>query len=281
MKHVVMYSGGVGSWAATKRVAEQHGTDDLILLFADTKKKNDKHPHRGEDEDLYRFLEEGAANIGGRLEWISRGMNIWDTFEQSRYMGNTRVDPCSRMLKREMCRKWVEENFKPEEVTLYVGIDWSEIHRLPGNQNAWQPYRVEAPMCEAPYLTKDDVFESLQLFGIKRPRLYDMGFAHNNCGGFCVKAGLGQFYTLLKNMPERYAYHEFKQEELFSVLGKRAPFLRQTVNGEKHYLSLKQFREQVEANERNEQQVEIDLLDIGGCGCFSDVAEEVPKIQSA
>lgn len=32
MKHIVMYSGGVGSWAAAKRVAEKHGTENLILL---------------------------------------------------------------------------------------------------------------------------------------------------------------------------------------------------------------------------------------------------------
>ena len=32
---VVMFSGGIGSWAAAKRVAEAHGTDDLVLLFAD------------------------------------------------------------------------------------------------------------------------------------------------------------------------------------------------------------------------------------------------------
>lgn len=44
-KRVVMFSGGVGSWAAAKRVAERRGTDGLILLFADTK---------SEDEDTYR-----------------------------------------------------------------------------------------------------------------------------------------------------------------------------------------------------------------------------------
>ena len=29
VKHVVMFSGGVGSWAAAKRVAQTWGTDDL------------------------------------------------------------------------------------------------------------------------------------------------------------------------------------------------------------------------------------------------------------
>jgi hypothetical protein len=30
-----MFSGGIGSWATAKRVAEKHGTDDLYLLFSD------------------------------------------------------------------------------------------------------------------------------------------------------------------------------------------------------------------------------------------------------
>jgi hypothetical protein len=36
LKHVVMFSGGIGSWAAAKRVAAQFGQTDLMSLFADT-----------------------------------------------------------------------------------------------------------------------------------------------------------------------------------------------------------------------------------------------------
>lgn len=36
MKHVVSYSGGIGSALSAIRVAIRYGTADLILLFADT-----------------------------------------------------------------------------------------------------------------------------------------------------------------------------------------------------------------------------------------------------
>lgn len=52
---VQMSSGGTGSWAAARRVADWYGTDDMVLLFADT---------LVEDEDLYRFLMEAAQDIG-------------------------------------------------------------------------------------------------------------------------------------------------------------------------------------------------------------------------
>ncbi len=62
--------------------------------------------------------------------------------------------------------------------------------------------------------------------GIAPPRLYAMGFPHNNCGGFCVKAGQAHFALLLRTMPERYAYHEAKENELRAELGWRQTILR-------------------------------------------------------
>jgi len=36
LEHVVMFSGGIGSWATARRVADEHGPEHLTLLFADT-----------------------------------------------------------------------------------------------------------------------------------------------------------------------------------------------------------------------------------------------------
>ena len=55
MKHVVFYSGGVASYCVAKRVVQQYGTKDVVLLFTDT---NYEH------EDLYRFLDESCARLG-------------------------------------------------------------------------------------------------------------------------------------------------------------------------------------------------------------------------
>jgi hypothetical protein len=53
-----MFSGGAGSWGAARRVADEHGTDDLVLLFADT---------HMEDADLYRFISRGGRRRGREL----------------------------------------------------------------------------------------------------------------------------------------------------------------------------------------------------------------------
>ncbi len=42
MKHVVMFSRGIGSWACAKRVAEKHETENLFLVFTDVKELTDR-----------------------------------------------------------------------------------------------------------------------------------------------------------------------------------------------------------------------------------------------
>jgi hypothetical protein len=91
-----------------------------------------------------------------------------------------------------------------------------------------------------------------------------MDFAHNNCGGFCVRAGQGHFVNLLEKNPALYRYHEEKEQEMRDYLGKDVAMLRRTRNKVKIPLTLRMLREEVEAN-RTDQ---IDMFDIGGCGCF-------------
>ena len=254
--HVVLFSGGVGSWAAAKRVAAEHGTENLYLLFTDTK---------SEDEDLYRFLPEAAENVGGQLIWIADGRDVWETFFDRQFIGNTRVDVCSKALKRDMSRKWFKDNCDPANTVVYLGIDWSELHRYEKARPRWEPFELKAPLCEPPYLTKDQIFDWLASEGIKRPRLYDMGMPHNNCGGFCVKAGHAQFVRLLQVMPERYKYHEEKEEEVRLTTGKDVAILKDRRGGTTKPLTLKVLRERVENGEYKSKRLD----DWGGCGCFA------------
>ncbi|WP_059170470.1 phosphoadenosine phosphosulfate reductase family protein [Bacillus sp. FJAT-27445] len=254
MKHVIMYSGGVGSFMAAKLVAKEVPVENIILLFTDT---------RTEDEDLYRFVEETSIALGVQLVKLCDGRNVWEVFKDVRYLGNSRVAPCTRILKQKPARDWVINNFKPDEVILYVGIDWTEIHRLEKIETNWKPYTIKAPLCEEPYITKEEIYHEILKYGIKIPRLYNMGFAHNNCGGFCVKAGQAHFKNLLLSLPERYSYHENKEEELINFLQKDVSILKRQRNNEIEKITLKKLREEIES-----QSDSIDLFDFGGCGCF-------------
>ncbi len=120
-------------------------------------------------------------------------------------------------------------------------------------------------MCDPPYIDKAQVLSALRAAGIEPPRLYGMGFPHNNCGGFCIKQGMAGFRHLLEVFPERYAYHEGREQELREFLGKDVAILRDRAGGTTTPLTLSTLREQIEAGAENEQLA----LDWGGCGCFS------------
>lgn len=250
-----MYSGGVGSWAAAKRLAvllrDQGNVHQMELLFCDTKI---------EDEDTYRFLRQSAANIGAPLTEIADGRTPWEVFEDKRWIGNSRIAQCSHLLKQVPARKWMEEH--GERATVVVGIDWSEAHRLEAIRKHWAPWPVCAPLCDPPYTSKRDLIAWAEQEGIPQQRLYKMGFAHANCGGFCVRAGVGHFANLYRQMPERYAYHEQREQALREYLGKDQAILSRVRGDEKRPLPLSELRQELEADKQ------VDMLDVGGCGCL-------------
>lgn len=255
MKHVVMFSGGAGSWATALRVREQFGTSDLTLLFADT---------RIEDPDLYRFLHEAAEYIGVPLTIVSDGRTPWQVFRDVRMIGNSRIAPCSHKLKQAPCRKWLTENTDPQDSTLYVGIDWTEDHRLPAIRRGWAPWTVDAPLTRSPLLAKSDYLAQMMDAGITPPLLYELGAPHNNCGGFCVRAGQAHFAWLLRTFPARYEEHERNEQEMRDYLGADVSILRDRSGGKSRPLTLRAYRERLLAGG------EFDPLEWGGCGCFVD-----------
>lgn len=256
MRHIVSYSGGVCSALAAVRVAEKHGTANMVLLFADT---------LIEDEDLYRFNSDFSAFLGVKITRIADGRTPWQVFNDERIIGNPQFDPCSRALKRRLLWRWIKPNCCRDLDIIYLGVDWLEVNRLERTRKWKKGWNIQAPMTMAPYLSKFDMIKQIKEFGIKPPRLYSFGFAHNNCGGFCVKSGQAQFALLLEKFPERYMHHEKQEEALRAKLGDYSILRNRRKdngkNGKASPLTLKAFREGIEAKESHDE------LDWGGCGC--------------
>jgi 3'-phosphoadenosine 5'-phosphosulfate sulfotransferase (PAPS reductase)/FAD synthetase len=255
---IVLLSGGITSWAAAKRVAEIHGTANMTLLFADTGM---------EDEDCYRFVHEGACNIGAPLVILKEGRTPWELFRDQKMIGTSKADICSRMLKRDPLDKWRNENCDPETTKMVVGILWDESHRIDRLQDLCKPWQYIAPLCDKPWISKSQCLEWAAREGLHLPRLYSMGFAHNNCGGFCIKAGRAAFANLLRRMPERYAWHEQQEQETRAWQAangvQMGHVLYKDRNGKRERITLEQFREEIEG--RGD---EFDgANEWGGCGC--------------
>lgn len=81
-------------------------------------------------------LRERAIEALPELVWLVEGRDVWEVFRDRRFLGNSQVDLCSRILKRELADSWamanclrVGELFGPPDL-FAVGIGISERHRF-------------------------------------------------------------------------------------------------------------------------------------------------------
>ena len=261
MKHIVLFSGGASSYVAAKRVLAAQPKGDVILLFNDT---------LSEDWDLYRFLLDAERKLDHAVTRNCEGRDIWRVFKDERMLGFSRVDPCSRILKRRQGDKFISQ-FTPDECVIYAGYQWTEGHRAEKFRAALAPYQCAFPLMERPLLDSCDIQAEVKADGIEIPRLYSMGFAHNNCGGFCIKAGISHFVHLYRVWPERYREFEAKEQEVRDHIGRQdVAVLRDRRGGESKPMTLRDLRERIEAGDES-----LPKYDFGGCGCYLGDAVEV------
>jgi len=299
MSTIAKISGGTGSYSAARKHVDQHGAEGLELLFTDT---------LCEDQDAYRFLIAGAANLLGvdlpkgfipeiedfpawedrpaykafclhlglettrlmpQFHWIADGRDPWDVYERERFLGNSKADPCSKVLKRELADRWLREHCDPAETEIIVGIDYEEIERFEGDEKrktkglrrrmAEQGWTFIAPLCDGPssYASR---LARLKSEGLWLPRLNALGFSHNNCGGFCCKGGHGHWKLMLRAFPERYAYAEMREQQIRELLGDVSMLTDRRGDGVKKVFTLTQLR--------GRQLTDEEAADFGGCNCF-------------
>lgn len=305
-------SGGAGSWLSAKVDMVAHPDAEHRFLFADTlyedadcyrfliegvaylvgRNVSNILP-RAEDFPDYRVagdfdiatysgnpewraflaqLREDATEAIPELAWLVEGRDPWEIFRDKRFLGNSRVDPCSMLAKREIIDAWRDVVADKERDVICVGIGPDEAHRYTrlAARHAANGWRYEAPLIDSE-AGQFGAFGYLADAGIERPRLYRMNYIHNNCGGFCIKAGHAHYQNRLRMQPERYAYDEMMERKLGEYLGKDISILSSRIGGDtKQPMTLVEFRK------RNEAQPEMKFeYDTGssGCGCAVDYEE--------
>lgn len=307
--HIIFFSGGKSSFSVADWVKKNYPNDNIVLYFTDT---------LWEDEDLYRFIKEASDKLKLPLLTHSMGLNPIQLMYKQRVLFNSRIGNCSRVLKMKVASDFLKKGIIPEieywrnkeflkqddfitEATLYFGIGFEEMHREPPIRKNWKPFEVCMPLIDEII----DNNEILKKYDIKQPRLYDMGFSHNNCKGRCVKAGQGHFKNLKDKMPDVFDelkeqeyhlscyvsnYHEIKlydEEKKEIELKKLNDAYEKYFNGyesrpffeyeeKKKYSFMKRKKKPYQLKdldkdiENDKKHCQLDLFDIGGCSCFVD-----------
>ncbi|WP_031441139.1 hypothetical protein [Sphingomonas sp. FUKUSWIS1] len=315
MTHYTLYSGGQGSFRAAKVARAQHPDADHRLVFTDTLYE-DADTCRfliesaanvfgrtlnwtidAEAAPDYRaaagtLIEDYCGNPDWRawlaeireramadipeLIWLVEGRDPWEVFRDRRYLGNSRIDPCSEMLKRKFFAQWRAENCDAEADTFAIGIgDW-ESHRFDDGEGGGVGPRMVAegwaycaPLCGDPTEHPSLFYAPVEQLGVAPARNYGLGYVHDNCGGMCVKGGQAHWQNRHTRQPLRFAYDAIMERKVRAYLGADVSILTDRRNKEKKPMTLDQFARRM----RRRPDLLFDYLPgESGCGCMTGAA---------
>jgi hypothetical protein len=238
MRHIISVGGGLTSTLyTTERVIQLYGKENTRLIMA-------KLPN--EDPDVWKLCDAVSQYFGVSIEYIGLNLTPWDVFFKERFLGNSRIDPCSKLLKRKVAARWLRENCDKSNTILHVGITKHEIDRMLAITENYkqQGWSVDAPLYDFDMSREDQMKDCEQRFGFV-PRLYRYGFTHNNCGGACVKAGMKEWGRLLYYIPDVYHWWEFNERKFRNEVGDFT-ILKEVKKGERKNLTLTNWRRRCE-----------------------------------
>lgn len=190
---VAWISAGVSSFIATYLVRD---TVDLFYYIDIA----DQHP------DSLRFIQDCEKALGKHIEILSSD-EYKNVDEACRAGGcirmvTTNFAPCTSYLKQRVRKEKFEMLHLNDDITYVWGFDCSQRERQRTERlyDSMPNFKHEFPLIDK-NLTKQDCHAILKRLGIKRPKMYDLGYENNNCIG-CVKGGMGYWNKIRIDFPD-------------------------------------------------------------------------------
>ena len=194
MKTVSWFSAGVSSAVATKLAIDQ--IDEIFYIHID-----DQCP------DSLRFVRECEEWFGKKITILQSDIK---TVEEACYSAGGRGYingpggvACTKVLKVVPRLKW--QLMQEEKLTYVWGMDYSKYEtKRAGKVRRLNPDQDHIFPLQDKKLSKEQAHEILSASGIKRPKMYDIGYHNNNCVG-CVRGGMGYWNLIRITHPEVFA----------------------------------------------------------------------------
>ena len=194
---VSWFSAGVSSFIAC--YLEKETIDKIMYIHID-----DQH------EDTMRFLRDCEKALGKKIEILqSPYKSVNNVIKTFRFINGPYGAKCTDVLKKRVRKEW---EYGKTDLTYVWGYDISERHRAERLQEAFLEHKHLFPLIDRG-LTKEDCHGLCSSLGIKRPKMYDLGYRNNNCIG-CVKGGMGYWNKIRKDFPEVFAERARLEREI-------------------------------------------------------------------
>ena len=188
MRTICWFSCGAASAVATK-LALAEGPVEIVYCHV-----------REEHSDNMRFKDDCEKWFGQEIKVIRNEKyngSIYEVFEKTRYLVGVAGAPCTRLLKKEMRKKFEQ----PDDRQVF-GYTLEEQDRVDRFIDANNDVNLWSILIEKS-LTKQDCLAILERAGIELPVMYKLGYQNNNCIG-CVKGGLGYWNKIRHDFPEQF-----------------------------------------------------------------------------
>lgn len=188
MRTICWFSCGAASAVATK-LALAEGPVEIVYCHV-----REEHP------DNMRFKDDCQKWFGQEIKIIRNEKyngSIYEVFEKTRYLVGVAGAPCTRLLKKEMRKKFEQPGDR--QVFGYTLEEQDRVDRFIDANNDVNLWSILIEKS----LTKQDCLAILERAGIELPVMYKLGYQNNNCIG-CVKGGLGYWNKIRHDFPEQF-----------------------------------------------------------------------------
>ena len=185
---VVWFSCGAASAIASKLAVKKYNNCDVV--YCDT---------GGEHESNKQFLKDVE-------QWIDKEITIlkndkyedhFDVFRKTKYLQGIAGARCTTDLKKKLRLEYQ----KPDDIHIF-GYTLEEKNRADKFEKYNPELKVDWILIEKG-ITKENCLGILWQKGIKLPKMYELGYNHNNCIG-CIKGGMGYWNRIRKDFPDHY-----------------------------------------------------------------------------
>lgn len=283
-KHIVSVSSGAPSALLALKVVEMYGAENVVCIFADT---GVEHP------DNYRFLND-LQQAGLQIETLSIGKTPEDLQREQGTLYTQFLAPCTRILKLEPIREYVQRlQANDYQVFMHVGYTVEDANRIEDTQRNWITNGViPCFLLVDEQYNRHKVKTELKQRGFRLPETYNLHFPNANCiaAGGCVKGGKSYMQRMLTHFPQYYA----KREQLETDI-RIQQYRRQRAKGvrvvdvklyaqlrdatrESGHVTLKTFRIEYEAAQKNNFLLQLFTLDADGDSCGAECGVSSPEI---
>ncbi len=189
IRTVVWFSCGAASAVAAKYAVKKY--ENCEIVYCDT---------GGEHPSNKQFLKDVEKWIGGGITTLKNDKykDHFDVFEKSKYLQGIKGARCTTELKKKLRLKYQ----KPDDIHVF-GYTLEEKKRAEKFESFNPELSVDWILIEN-QITKENCLGIIWQSGIKMPKMYDLGYNHNNCIG-CVKGGMGYWNKIRKDFPDHYS----------------------------------------------------------------------------